>query len=174
MKTAQDQSPSAAPSAKDERPASLRQRLALLFSSFARRLCLWAGRPAAFFAALALIIIWLASGPPFDYSDTWQLIVNTATTVITFLMVFLIQHTQYRDTEEIHIKLNELIRATQGAHNTMVALERWSDEEIEAALRHYRALAAEAERRTPKVARADAARDPLPPEAKSEPSARRS
>ena len=85
-----------------------------------------AGHPISFTLALLTIIIWGASGPLFGYSDTWQLVINTGTTIVTFLMVFLIQKTQNRDTETIHLKLDELIRATQGARNMMLDLDTWT------------------------------------------------
>jgi len=90
-----------------------------------------AGSPWAFFAAFVLIIIWLVTGPIFGYSDTWQLVINTGTTIITFLMVFLIQNTQNRETKAINLKLDELIRAMRDARNDLVDLENASDEEID-------------------------------------------
>ncbi|MFL6564747.1 MAG: low affinity iron permease family protein [Burkholderiales bacterium] len=111
------------------------------FSDFARRLAVWTGRPVAFLAACAAVVLWAASGPLFQFSDTWQLVINTSTTIITFLMVFLIQNTQNRDTEAMQIKLDELIRATQGAHNALLNLEHLEDEELDRYRRHYAALA---------------------------------
>ncbi len=90
----------------------------------------FAGCPACFFAAVLLIIGWGLTGPLFHFSDTWQLVINTATTVITFLMVFLIQNTQNRDAKAIHLKLDELIHSIKGARNSLVALENLSDEEL--------------------------------------------
>jgi low affinity Fe/Cu permease len=117
------------------------------FSYLARRLAILSGRPSTFLVALAAVLIWAGTGPLFGYSDTWQLIINTSTTIITFLMVFLIQNTQNRDTEAIQIKLDELIRATQGAHNALLALEHLEDDELDRYLRHYSQLAAGARER---------------------------
>jgi low affinity Fe/Cu permease len=111
------------------------------FSYFARRLAVLSGRPAAFLIAAGLVLLWGITGPLFGFSDTWQLVINTSTTIITFLMVFLIQNTQNRDTEAIQIKLDELIRATQGAHNALLNLEQLEDEELEQYLRSYSHLA---------------------------------
>jgi len=85
----------------------------------------------AFVAALALILLWALLGPVFHYSDTWQLVVNTATTIITFLMIFLVQNTQNRDARAIHLKLDELIEHVQGARNSLIALEDMSDDELD-------------------------------------------
>ena len=117
------------------------------FSEFARRLAVRTGRPAAFVGAAGAVLAWALLGPLFGFSDTWQLIVNTATTIITFLMVFLIQNTQNRDTEAIQLKLDELIRATQGAHNALLNLEHLEDEELERYRRHYAELARAARRK---------------------------
>ena len=114
------------------------------FSHLARRLAALSGRPAAFLAAAAAIVLWALSGPLFGFSDTWQLMVNTTTTIITFLMVFIIQSTQNRDTTAIQLKLDELIRATQGAHNALLDLEEIDDERFEAYRRSYERLAAAA------------------------------
>ena len=111
------------------------------FSYFARRLAVLSGRPATFLVALGAVVLWALTGPLFGFSDTWQLVINTSTTIITFLMVFLIQNTQNRDTEAIQIKLDELIRATKGAHNALLALEHLEDEELERYLRSYHQLA---------------------------------
>ena len=114
------------------------------FSHLARRIAALSGRPAAFLAAAAAIVLWALSGPLFGFSDTWQLMVNTTTTIITFLMVFIIQSTQNRDTTALQIKLDELIRATQGAHNALLDLEEIDDERFEAYRRSYEKLAAAA------------------------------
>lgn len=113
----------------------------LRFSKAASR---FSGRPRTFALAIGVVLVWVVTGPLFDFSDTWQLVINTGTTVITFLMVFLIQSTQNRDTEAIQIKLDELIRATQGAHNALLCLEELEEEALEAFQRRYRALAARA------------------------------
>jgi len=100
------------------------------FRHFAHRTALAMGTPSAFGLALLVIILWGLTGPVFHYSDTWQLVINTGTTVITFLMVFLIQNTQNRDSQAIHLKLDELIRAVARARNELVDLEDLSDEEL--------------------------------------------
>jgi low affinity Fe/Cu permease len=112
------------------------------FSYIARRIALITGRPTVFMLALAAVLLWGISGPFFGFSDTWQLVINTSTTIITFLMVFLIQNTQNRDTSAIQLKLDELIRATRGAHNALLDLEEIEDELLERYLKTYRALAA--------------------------------
>ncbi len=111
------------------------------FSDFARKLAVWAGRPAAFMIAAAVVLGWALLGPLVGFTDTWQLVINTGTTIVTFLMVFLIQNTQNRDTEAIQIKLDELIRATQGAHNALLNLEHLEDRELERYRRNYAELA---------------------------------
>src|SRR6476660_1464190 len=101
------------------------------FSHFAHTTSLWTGHPAAFLAAVALVFVWVLTGPIFNYSDTWQLVINTGTTIVTFLMVFLIQNTQNRDTLAIQLKLSELVLAMKGAENKFAAIEDLSDEELE-------------------------------------------
>ena len=101
-----------------------------IFRRFATRTAEWVGTPAAFVLGLVLIVLWAFTGPLFDFSDTWQLVVNTATTIVTFLMVFLIQSTQNRDAKAIHLKLDELLRGVKGARTAMVALESSTDEEL--------------------------------------------
>ena len=99
------------------------------------------GRPAAFLSALAVVVIWAATGPLFHYNETWQLTINTATTIITFLMVFLIQSTQNRESEAMHLKLDELIRAMQGAHNALLDLEELDQKDLDKIRENYIALA---------------------------------
>ncbi|MGE5179900.1 MAG: low affinity iron permease family protein [Bacteroidota bacterium] len=111
------------------------------FTRFAKGTSRATGRPAAFVAALAIIIVWALTGPVFHFSDTWQLVINTGTTIITFLMVFLIQNTQYRDSEAVHLKLDELIRAQQGAHNALLDLEDLDDKELDRIRETYAELA---------------------------------
>ena len=117
------------------------------FSYIARRIALMTGRPSVFMLALAAVVLWGVTGPLFGFSDTWQLVINTSTTIITFLMVFLIQNTQNRDTAAIQLKLDELIRATRGAHNALLDLEEIEDELLERYLKTYRALAAASRRK---------------------------
>jgi low affinity Fe/Cu permease len=117
------------------------------FSSIARRIAVLSGRPAAFLVAVSAVILWGLSGPLFDYSNTWQLVINTTTTIVTFLMVFIIQNTQNRDTEAMQIKLDELIRATQGAHIALLDLEELEEEQLDRYRRSYEKLAREARER---------------------------
>lgn len=117
-----------------------------LFTVFAKWAAKATGAPMTFVLAVALIVVWGVSGPLFDFSDTWQLAINTTTTIVTFLMVFLIQNTQNRDTAAIQIKLDELIRATQGAHNALLDLEEMEDQDLERLRDDYEALAAAARR----------------------------
>jgi len=111
------------------------------FRKFARWAARWTGRPIAFVFAAIFIIIWLVTGPIFHYSDTWQLVVNTATTIITFLMVFLIQNTQNRDSEAVQLKLDELLRSTEGAHNALLEIEELSEEELDEIKHCYAVIA---------------------------------
>jgi low affinity Fe/Cu permease len=112
------------------------------FERFARAAAFMAGRPAAFFAAVAIVVVWLATGPIFGYSDTWQLIINTGTTIVTFLMVFLLQHSQNRDTMALQIKLAELVFALKDANNELATAEDLSEEELS---RLHKAYAQKAE-----------------------------
>ena len=115
-----------------------------LFTRFAKGTARVTGRPATFAIAVALILVWAVTGPYFKYSDAWQLTVNTATTIITFLMVFLIQATQNRDAEAIQVKLDELIFALKGAHNELLDIEEMEEEELMRLHAHYLRLAEKA------------------------------
>src|SRR5438105_3048632 len=114
--------------------------LSLWFSRFASRIARLVGHPYMFLIAVILLIVWGASGPFFHYSDTWQLIINTSTTIVTFLVVFLIQNTQNRDAKALHLKLDELIRSHVPAHNDMIDIENLSDEELDQLERRYAAI----------------------------------
>jgi low affinity Fe/Cu permease len=103
----------------------------LLFTRFAHRVAMMAGQPAAFVCALSIILLWGLTGPLFGWSDTWQLVINTGTTIITFLMVFLIQNAQNRDASAIQAKLDELIRAVKEARNEFIGIEHLTDVELE-------------------------------------------
>jgi low affinity Fe/Cu permease len=115
------------------------------FRVFARRSSIMLGSAWAFAGAVLVILVWLLTGPTFHFSDTWQLIINTATTVITFLMVFLIQNTQNRDAKAVHLKLDELIRAIKDARNELVDLEDLSDEELQKLEAQFRCMRQRAE-----------------------------
>jgi low affinity Fe/Cu permease len=113
------------------------------FRRFARMTSNGVGSPWAFIAAVSIIVVWALTGPLFHFSDTWQLVINTGTTIVTFLMVFLIQNTQNRDAVAIHLKLDELIRALKGARNKLVDLEELSDEELEKLRQEFHRLGEE-------------------------------
>ncbi|MEQ1875825.1 MAG: low affinity iron permease family protein [Bdellovibrionia bacterium] len=110
------------------------------FRKFARRVSDMVGAPIAFVLALTVILLWIGSGPIFHFSDTWQLVINTATTIITFLMVFIIQNAQNRDARAFHLKLDELIKGVKGARTELVDLEELTDEELEAMQLEFRLL----------------------------------
>ena len=115
-----------------------------LFTRIASTIAGAAGRPLTFILALSTVVVWGVSGPAFGFSDTWQLVINTGTTIITFLMVFLIQNTQYRDAEAVQVKLDELIRTTAGAHNALLDLEELEPHELDRIRESYARLAREA------------------------------
>ena len=115
--------------------------MAVSYTGIAKAVSRFCGRAGTFALAVGVIAIWLITGPLFDFSDTWQLVINTGTTIVTFLMVFLIQNTQNRDTEEIQIKLDELIRVTEGAHNALMDLEELDETALAGFRRKYEALA---------------------------------
>jgi low affinity Fe/Cu permease len=120
-----------------EKQAGLSRALEL----FAHKATEWTGHSSAFLLAVLVIVVWGLSGPYFGYSDTWQLVINTGTTIVTFLMVFLIQRTQNKDAKAIHLKLNEILRAMHEASNHLIDAEDLTEEEIEALHRHYHDLA---------------------------------
>ncbi len=111
------------------------------YGHFTKNFAKITGKSITFILAIALIFTWIISGPFFNFSDTWQLVINTATTIITFIMVFIIQNTQNRDTEAIQIKLDELIRVTKKAHKTLMDIEELEDEQIDALRAKYTELA---------------------------------
>jgi low affinity Fe/Cu permease len=112
-----------------------------MFTRFAATMARWVGHPAAFIIALASVIIWAISGPIFGFSDTWQLIINTSTTIVTSLIVFLIQNTQNRDTAALQLKIDELIRAHKGAHNAVLDLEELEESDLVRIRDRYEELA---------------------------------
>jgi low affinity Fe/Cu permease len=114
------------------------------FSRIAHGASCGLGHPAAFLVAMLVIVLWAATGPLCGFSNTWQLVINTGTTIITFLMVFLIQNTQNRESQAVQLKLDELIRAVKGAHNSLLDLEELSDEELQAMREHFTKLAEQA------------------------------
>ncbi len=120
------------------------------FTRFARVAATFTGKPVIFIIAVSIIVLWALTGPLFGFSDTWQLVVNTGTTIITFLMVFLIQNTQNRDTEALQIKLDEIIRSTRGARNAVLDLEEMDEKQLDAIRKEYLELADHARRRLEK------------------------
>lgn len=121
------------------------------FTKFAKWTSRITGQPSAFAVAAGTLVVWAFSGPFFGFSDTWQLIINTGTTIVTFLMVFLIQNTQNRDSEALHVKLDELIRSTRGANNQLLDLEELEVEELDKLRDEYEALAEKARTSLKKV-----------------------
>lgn len=124
-----------------------------LFTRIAKTIADFTGRPLAFILAGGTVLVWAISGPLFDYSDTWQLVINTGTTIVTFLMVFLIQNAQNRDTHALQIKLDELIRATEGAQDTLLDLEELEDSELAKIQNSYERMAAQARNEAAKAER---------------------
>lgn len=112
-----------------------------IFEIFAHAATLFTGTTAAFIIAILIIIIWLVTGPLFHFSDTWQLVINTGTTIVTFLMVFLIQRTQNKDSKAIHLKLNELVASLKGPSNRLIDVEDLTEEELNTLSMYYRKLA---------------------------------
>ncbi|HEX8898089.1 MAG TPA: low affinity iron permease family protein [Chthoniobacterales bacterium] len=129
------------------------------FRVFARRSSTVLGSAWAFAIAILIIVVWGVTGPTFHYSDTWQLIINTGTTIVTFLMVFLIQNTQNRDAKAVHLKLDEIIRALKGARNELVDLEKLSDEDLTKLEKQFERVRQNAERQNHQGSHANAKRD---------------
>src|SRR5437660_11123090 len=129
------------------KPGNGSELFSMWFGRTAAKIAGWVGSAWAFILAALTIVLWVATGPYFHYSDTWQLVINTATTVITFLVVFLIQNTQNRNDRAMHLKLDEVIRAIRNARNEMISIEHLSDEELEGLTKHYDHLRAECEAR---------------------------
>src|SRR5690349_22296506 len=117
-----------------------RNKLSLLFGKMSNKVTKATGSPMAFITALTIVIIWAVTGPIFGFSDTWQLIINTGTTIVTFLMVFLIQNTQNRDSTALHLKIDEIIRALDSAQNSVIDLEDLEEEDLEQIHKRYKAL----------------------------------
>jgi low affinity Fe/Cu permease len=115
-------------------------------AGFSHRIMVWAGSSWAFTIALGVVVIWAVTGPVFGFSDTWQLVINTGTTIVTFLMVFLIQRAQNKDALALHLKLNEIVAALEGASNRLIDVESLSEEEVQTLHKHYGKLAEMAKR----------------------------
>ena len=120
---------------------SKRRRGLAFCSHLATSITAWAGSTPAFLVAVAVVVIWAITGPVFNYSDTWQLVINTGTTIVTFLMVFLIQRTQNKDSLALQLKLNELVAAMEGASNRLISVEDFSEDDLLVLQKHYRRLA---------------------------------
>jgi low affinity Fe/Cu permease len=129
--------------------ASQTGKSAWTFSVVAREASYLLGTPAAFLVACGTVLLWLVSGPLFGFSDTWQLVINTGTTIVTFLMIFLVQHTQNRDARALHLKLDELLHSVTNARDRLIDLEKCSDEELDQIERQFQALRRREQRRTP-------------------------
>jgi low affinity Fe/Cu permease len=117
------------------------------FSEIARQASYQLGTPYAFAAACGLVVLWAVTGPIFSYSDTWQLVINTGTTIVTFLMVFLVQNTQNRDARALHLKLDEILRSIDAARNKLINLENCTDDELDKMERQFKALRAREDRK---------------------------
>ena len=119
------------------------------FNNFAKHCAAIVGSPWAFVLAVVIVMTWVVTGPQFAYSDTWQLVINTGTTIVTFIMVFLIQNTQNRDAKVVHLKLDELIHGVQGARNSLIDLETLSDQELEVLQQQFERLRKRGDRQSP-------------------------
>ncbi len=122
-------------------PRKKTSKIGHLLEEFSRKATKATGTSTAFLLAVATIIVWILTGPIFNFSDTWQLVINTGTTIVTFLMVFLIQRTQNKDSLAIHLKLNEIVAAIEGSSNRLIDVEDLTEDEIETLHKHYKALA---------------------------------
>jgi low affinity Fe/Cu permease len=120
-----------------------------LFTRLSQATAHWAGKPQTFFVALSIIVLWAVSGPVFGFNDTWQLVINTSTTIVTFLMVFIIQNSQNRDTAAMQIKLDELLSKVEGAREELMDLEELDEEKIEAIRQEFEQRAEKARARRP-------------------------
>ena len=129
-----------------------------IFTTFATKTSQIVGSPWSFLVAFLIVIVWGASGPLFNFSDTWQLVINTGTTIITFLMVFLIQNTQNRDAKAMHLKLDELIAATKAARNEMIDIEELSDEKLQEIAAYYKRKREECDNEDVKAVATDVAK----------------
>ncbi|WP_408600436.1 low affinity iron permease family protein [Pseudomonas sp. PLMAX] len=140
------------------------------FAKFCQALSNWAGSSKTFLTAVVLIVVWALTGPYFHYNDTWQLIINTSTTIITFLMVFLIQNTQNRDNDILHLKIDELIRATKEAQNASLCLDKMGTRELRKLREQYSSLGEEGQINFDSVEEDDAIPDGMsPPSTSSDP-----
>jgi low affinity Fe/Cu permease len=133
------------------------------FTRFANGASRTTGKPVTFVLALLIVVVWAVTGPIFGFSDTWQLIINTGTTIVTFLMVFLIQNTQNRDSEAMHVKMDEVIRALSGAHNALLDLEELDEKTLDTIRARYRKLALKA-REDIKAGKVDIGSDDVDPD----------
>ena len=134
--------------------------LSRTFGDFAKKAARAAGQPWAFLLALLVVAVWVITGPVFGFGDTWQLVINTGTTIVTFLMVFLIQSTQNRDSEAVQVKLDELIRAVKSARNSMMNVEELTEEELDQLRAYYEDLAGRAGQQAEKARKAKKANTP--------------
>jgi low affinity Fe/Cu permease len=122
------------------------RKLSRVLERFSHKVTQWAGSSIAFSVALTVIVVWAVTGPIFGFSDTWQLVINTGTTIVTFLMVFLIQRTQNKESRAVQVKLNEIVAALEGASNRLIDVEDLTEDEIETLQQHYRRLVAMAKK----------------------------
>ncbi|CAM2159388.1 Low affinity iron permease family protein (plasmid) [Pararobbsia alpina] len=136
-----------------------RNSLTRMFDAFASFVTRWAGSPMAFGAAVCVVVVWMISGPAFHYSDGWQLVINTGTTIVTFLMVFLIQQSQNKDSVAVHLKLNELLASHKNANDRLIGIENFSEQELRRIAHAYLQLAEQARHRDGESVEASVARE---------------